>query len=35
VNAVPALIVLVAGVAIYRLCLTVMFYPVRFWDLRK
>lgn len=28
-------IVIVAGVVVYRLCLTVMFEPIRFWDLRK
>jgi hypothetical protein len=29
------LIVLIAALAVYRAGLTVMFYPVRFWDLRK
>jgi hypothetical protein len=28
-------IVTLATLAIYRACLTVTFYPVRFWDIRK
>jgi hypothetical protein len=35
VNGVEALIVVVATIAIYRACLTVTLYPVRFWDLRR
>lgn len=29
-----ALLVILAGLVIYRACLTVMFFPVRFWDFR-
>jgi hypothetical protein len=30
-----AAIVVILGICVYRVALTVMFYPVRFWDLTK
>jgi hypothetical protein len=32
---ITALLAVLLALFVYRACLTVMFYPVAFWDLRK